>query len=110
MEEVASTAAVTTEVGAEVIIGTLGLLKKIHQKKTVLEEVKIIEGFKEEEAMIEGVAEALTVIQLWLILDRVTHWSQDGEEGEPEKPGSSVSRTSRATKSAVSNKLSRYAP
>ena len=36
--------------------------------------------------------------------------SQDGEEEEPEKPGSSVSRTSRATKSAVSNKLSRYAP
>ena len=86
MEEVASTAAVITEVGAEVIIGSLGLLKKIHQKKAILEEVKITEGFKEEEAMIEGVAEAPTVIQLWLILDRVTHWSQDGE-GEEAIPG-----------------------
>ena len=42
-------------------------------------------------------------------VEEETPRSQDGEEEEPEKPGSSVSRTSRATKSAVSNKLSRYA-
>ena len=41
-------------------------------------------------------------------VEEETPRSQDGEEEEPEKPGSSVSRTSRATKSAVSNKLSRY--
>ena len=58
----------------------------MHQKKTILEEVKITEGFKEEEAMIEGVAEELTEIRLLLISVKVTQWSQDGE-GEEAIPG-----------------------
>ena len=47
-----------------------------------MEEVKITEGFKEEEEMTEGVAEAATVRQLWQISGKVTQWSQDGEGEE----------------------------
>ena len=78
---------VTKEVGAEVR-GALGLLMKIHQKKTNLEEVKITEGFKEEGVMTGGAAEAAldqTVRRLWLNLDRVT-----AGEGEEAMPGAEV--------------------
>ena len=80
---------VTKEVGAEAM-GALGLSMKIHQKKTIMEEVKItIEGFKEEGVMTGGAAEAAldqTVRRLWLNLGRVTQLSPAGE-GEEAMPG-----------------------